>query len=60
MQLPSVYSQMKVRARLKHKQVAETAHSRGGTVAGTVTGTASALTSKFPSPHLKALCCQQE
>ena len=43
MQLSPGSSQMKAGMRLEHEQVAEAAHSHGGTVEGKVMGIASAL-----------------
>lgn len=43
MQLSSVSSQMKVRERPEHEQVAEAAHSHGGTAEGKVMGRAGAF-----------------
>lgn len=53
MQLSSVSSQMKVRERLKHEQVAEAARSHGGNVQGKVMGVAGAfnLEISFSTPQ---------
>lgn len=54
MHLSSVSSQMKARARLGREQVAEAAHSHGGSVNGKVMGRAGALIQTFLPSHLKA------